>query len=482
MKAAMITLLAAAAVAQAKVASSVLRDLEVQGAADLYITFDHVYPVLRALPESNDPSVVREALVTHATSTQTEALAVLAGLDAKSFWISNSVVVKGASEEVVNKLKALKNVKAVDQLPIVTVPEVIRGDADKTEGVIPNEWGVVTVGAPQVWPSFNGKKAVVGSIDTGAFYTHEAIKNNWREEKGWFDAFAESVEKPADIDGHGSHTIGTMVGANGIGVAPGAKWISCRGLINGSGSADTLLACAQFMLCPTDPDGKNADCTKAPHVVNNSWGGSSKNTWFYPAAQAWIKAGIIPVFSNGNSGPACDTTGSPGFLDNVISVGALGSWTTDSPNDLAFFSSKGPTKYTGADGKPRDLIKPDIAAPGFFTRSVDISKFNAYTKMAGTSMAAPHVAGVVGLLKSAKADLTYEEVYAYVTKYAYTKTLTPEPATWVGKANATLPGAPNCGGVSDASFPNNRYGFGRVDVANMFEGGKLKPVNPKPAC
>ncbi|KDO19986.1 hypothetical protein SPRG_21435 [Saprolegnia parasitica CBS 223.65] len=152
------------------------------------------------------------------------------------------------------------------------------------------------------------------------------------------------------------------------------------------------------------------------------------------------------------------------------------------PNDLAFFSSKGPTKYTGADGKPRNLVKPDIAAPGFFTRSAGIKATNEYVKMAGTSMAGPHVAGVVGLLKSSKADLTYEEVYAYVTKYAFTKTLTPEPATWVGKANATLPGAPNCGGVSDASFPNNRYGFGRVDVANMYDNGKLKPVNPNPAC
>ncbi|EQC36424.1 hypothetical protein SDRG_05881 [Saprolegnia diclina VS20] len=370
---------------------------------------------------------------------------------------------------------------AVDQLPIVTVPEVIRGETGKnTEAT--NEWGVDTVGAPKVWPTTNGKGAVIGSIDTGAYVAHEAIKSSWRSDKGWFDAFAQSVNSPADIDGHGTHTIGTMAGSNGIGVAPGAQWISCRGLINGSGSADTLLACAQFMLCPTDTDGKNADCKKAPHVVNNSWGGSSTDTWFYPAAQAWIKAGIIPVFSNGNSGPACATTGNPGFLDNVISVGAIGSWTTDSPNDLAFFSSKGPTKYTGADGKPRNLVKPDIAAPGFFTRSAGIKATNEYVKMAGTSMAGPHVAGVVGLLKSSKADLTFEEVYAYVTKYAYTKTLTPEPATWVGKANATLPGAPNCGGVSDASFPNNRYGFGRVDVANMYDNGKLKPVNPNPAC
>ncbi|OQR88907.1 serine protease family S08A [Achlya hypogyna] len=480
MKAAMITFLAAVAMAQAKIASSVLRDLEVSGASDVYITLDDVTPVLKALPESAGPNAVRDALVEHATASQKEALALLDGQKTEWFWIANSIVCKGCPDEVVKKVAALSNVKSVVKLPVVSVPEVLVGDSGRTEAV--NEWGVDTVGAPKVWPYYTGKGAVVGSIDTGAFYTHEVIKNNWREDKGWFDAFAKSVDKPADIDGHGSHTIGTIAGANGIGVAPGAQWISCRGLINGQGSAESLLTCAQFMLCPTDPNGKNPDCKKAPHVVNNSWGGSSNDLWFQPAAAAWIKAGIIPVFSNGNSGPACATTGNPGFLGNVISVGALGSWKTDSPVDLAFFSSKGPAKYNDANGKPLNLVKPDIAAPGFYTRSAGITAPNAYVKMAGTSMAAPHVAGVVGLLKSAKTDLTYDEVYAYITKYAYTQGLTPEPATWVGKANATLPGAPNCGGVSDASFPNNRYGFGRVDVANAFDNGKLKPVNPKPAC
>nr|AIG55883.1 secreted protein [Achlya hypogyna] len=480
MKAAMITLLAAAAMAQAKIASSVLRDLEVSGASDVYITLDDVAPVLKALPESVGANAVRDALVEHATASQKEALALLDGQKTEWFWIANSIVCKGCPEEVVKKVAALKNVHSVVKLPVVSVPEVIVGDSGRTEAA--NEWGVDTVGAPKVWPYYTGKGAVIGSIDTGALHTHEAIKNNWRSDKGWYDAFNVSVSTPADVDGHGTHTIGTMVGANGLGVAPGAQWISCRGLINGEGSAESLLKCAQFMLCPTDPDGKNPDCKKAPVVVNNSWGGSSNDLWFKSAAAAWIKAGIVPVFSNGNSGPACGTVGNPGFLGNVLSVGALGSWKTDSPVDLAFFSSKGPAVFMGQNGKPKAFIKPDIAAPGFFTRSAGITSPTAYVKMAGTSMAAPHVAGVVGLLKSAKPSLSYADVYAYVTNYAHQKTLTPEPATWVGKANATLPGAPNCGEVSDAAWPNNRYGYGRVDVASMFDGGNLKPVIPKPAC
>ncbi|OQR90387.1 serine protease family S08A [Thraustotheca clavata] len=478
MKAALLTFVAAIAVAQAKVTSAVLRELELEGSSDVFIALTDSAPVLESIPESNSPSIVREALVQHATTSQKEALELLREQSVTTSWIANAIICKGCPQDLVQKVSALKSVVSVSKLPVVEVPSTFMGETSgQKEGT--NEWGVETVGAPKVWPYYNGKGATVGSIDTGAYYKHEAIAANFRAEKGWFDAFNKSIASPDDIDGHGTHTIGTMVGNNGIGVAPGAQWISCRGLMNGKGSAETLLACAEFMLCPTDVDGKNPDCKKAPNVINNSWGGSSNDLWFKSAAAAWIKAGIIPVFSNGNSGPACATVGNPGFLPNVISVGALGSWTTDSPVDLAFFSSKGPAVFMGRNGKPYAVVKPDIAAPGFFTRSAYIPPAQ-YANMAGTSMAAPHVAGVVALLKAAKSDLTYKEVYQYVTNYAYQKDLTPEPATWIGKANATLPGAPNCGEVKDSVWPNNRYGYGRIDASNMFDGGDIKP--PKPAC
>jgi len=64
-----------------------------------------------------------------------------------------------------------------------------------------------------------------------------------------------------------------MVGTGGIGVAPGAKWIACKGCA-GSGCAESdLKACGQWVICPTNSQGNNPDCSKAPVVVNNSWGG-----------------------------------------------------------------------------------------------------------------------------------------------------------------------------------------------------------------
>lgn len=66
--------------------------------------------------------------------------------------------------------------------------------------------------------------------------------------------------------------MGSLAGAGGIGVAPGAQWIACRGC--GAVCAEfALKACAEWILCPTLPNGTNPDCSKAPNVVSNSWGG-----------------------------------------------------------------------------------------------------------------------------------------------------------------------------------------------------------------
>ncbi|RQM27258.1 hypothetical protein B5M09_009651 [Aphanomyces astaci] len=338
-----------------------------------------------------------------------------------------------------------------------------------------NEWGVEAIGAPEIWKYSNGKGAIVGSIDSGALHTHEAIKHNWRSELGWFDPYNRTT-LPWDTSGHGSHTIGTMVGAKGIGVAPGAQWIACLGLFGGSGTTDRLLECAQYMLCPTKPDGTGADCKKGPHVVNNSWGSATYTPWLETAVAAWKAAGIIPVFSNGNRGPACGTVGSPGGYKTVIGVGAIGSFTNEK-DKIAYFSSKGPQTGNG-----EAYLKPDISAPGFYTLSVGIANNTAYRQLAGTSMAAPHVAGVVAIIKSVDPTASYDAVYKYLTATTDQKELnTTEPETWYLTNNRTLPGAPNCGGVKDTAWPNNRFGHGRVNIGTILRDGKLND-NRRPTC
>ncbi|GAB9474726.1 hypothetical protein Gpo141_00011844, partial [Globisporangium polare] len=176
--------------------------------------------------------------------------------------------------------------------------------------------------------------------------------------------------------------------------------------------------------------------------------GSGGDLWFKSAVDAWVKAGIVPVFSAGNSGPECGTAGSPGDYPNVIGVGA-----TDSDDLLAWFSSVGPT----VAGRR----KPDISAPGFYIKSSVPDSDTSYDVYSGTSMAAPHVTGAIALLLSAQPDLAIDEVKIAL----YTTT----DQKGLGATNMT------CGGTSDLVWPNNQYGHGRLNVLNAYEGFRPAP-------
>src|SRR4029453_15653040 len=101
-------------------------------------------------------------------------------------------------------------------------------------------------------------------------------------------------------------------GANRIGIAPGARWIAAKGCEADYCTDASLLAAGQWILAPTDLNGQNPRPDLRPNVVNSSGGGPAAGGPFYQATvQAWLAAGIFPVFSNGNNGPACGTVGSP---------------------------------------------------------------------------------------------------------------------------------------------------------------------------
>ncbi|RQM30112.1 hypothetical protein B5M09_012545, partial [Aphanomyces astaci] len=328
--------------------------------------------------------------------------------------------------------------------------EIPQGWADNntTSGRAANEWGIDLIGAPAVWANGNrGDGIVVGIIDTGVLHTHDDLKGNWRSTYGWFDAIEKSPT-PIDIDGHGTHIAGSAVGQNGIGVAPGATWIACRGCLTPAYCAEeVLIACAQWMMCPTDATGKNPKCELAPDVINNSWGDEVNSNAYQAVVDAWRAADIIPVFCNGNTGSKCSTTWTPAGYKNVIGVGNLGF-----DDKLSTKSSRGPM----ADGR----IKPDVSAPGTEILSASNTGNSEYKIKSGTSMATPHVVGAIALYLSANKGAKYDEVYKAFTTTADTATLTPNNE--------------NCGGVSDSKYPNNNYGFGRINVASAIGGG----VNP----
>lgn len=322
-------------------------------------------------------------------------------------------------------------------------------------------YGVRKINSPAYWQNnITGEGIIVSVIDTGTFLEHESLSSNYvgAENNGWYDAtyigfpfpwWPKRSQTPYDDQGHGSHCTGTVCGTTHIGVAPGARWMACKALnAAGSGSQAGLLECMQFSLCPTDYEGNNPDCSKAPHIVSNSWGSNSDEVAkeYEDAIDAWISAGIIPIFAAGNSGDACETMGSPGASENVISVGA-----TDENDNIASFSSRGPVKASR-------LLKPEVSAPGVDVESAHHRNQTGYATMSGTSMACPHVAGLAALVMQDYIRNNGEPMNFYVMR---------EVLQTYSVRNALKRNGQKCGDTSDSEFPNNVYGHGRVDAIKI---------------
>ncbi|ODM97990.1 Serine protease AprX [Orchesella cincta] len=171
----------------------------------------------------------------------------------------------------------------------------------------------------------------------------------------------------------------------------------------------------------------------------NALRGGQGNTFYNTIISAWKEAGIVPVFAIGN-GAACGTASSPGDQE-VIAAGS-----TTSADALAESSSSGPS----VEGR----LKPDLTAPGVLIRSAWGTSDSAYETISGTSMAAPHVAGAATLLLSRNPNLTYAEVKELLQNNA--------------DRDLQDTGA-ECGGIPSTEFPNNQYGYGRINVRRALE-------------
>jgi serine protease AprX len=332
------------------------------------------------------------------------------------------------------------------------------------------------VGAPVMWTmGFTGTGQVYANADTGVQWDHPALKSHYRGWNGttadhnfnWWDAITTtiastvnpcgySLQAPCDDYGHGTHTMGIGIGDDGagdqIGVAPGAKWIACRNMDQGVGRPSTYISCFQFFLAPTDLNGNNAKPDLRPDVVGNSYGcpfgpppnGETCMTDSLLNAMDNLRAaGVFMAVSAGNSGSACSTVSDPpAFYDSAITIGA-----TDSSDNLAGFSSRGPVTVDGSNRR-----KPDLSAPGVSVRSSYPP--NNYASLSGTSMSSPHVAGAVALLWSAvpwlarKVDQTEFILEASAVHYLSSQ---------------------GCGGDSPYQWPNNTYGYGRIDVKAAYD-------------
>ncbi|MFD8686115.1 S8 family serine peptidase [Streptomyces sp. NPDC059651] len=434
---------------QSKVDSALLKDFTDHDRTTFWVQLDSQADTTEAKKATTKTAMDRaviKAKKDHAATSQADVKALLkeSGARSTSYWISNSLKVTG-DKALAEKIAARSDVASVEADDPIPLPPTTRNDTPEAtvDGV---EWNVDRINASKVWDEYGvrGEGVVVGSIDTGVDYQHPALAAHYRGLKSdgtydhaynWFDGTKTCpTSAPCDDQGHGTHTMGTMVGDDGggnqIGVAPGATWISAKGCTTANCPRDALLSAGQWMLAPTDADGENPRPDLAPDVINNSWGSTSLDTWYQAMVQAWRDAGIFPAFSNGNAGPSCDTAGSPGAYTNTYASGAF-----DRNNRIADFSSRGP----GVDG----TVKPNIAAPGANIRSA--APGGGYVAKSGTSMASPHTAATVALLWSAAPALRGD--------VAATEAVLNKSAIDVDDTS--------CGGTTGF---NNIWGEGRLDA------------------
>lgn len=321
------------------------------------------------------------------------------------------------------KLREAKQ-EAREQGKIIRLPsscvcnEKISVEATSNDSLYLNLWGLNQNGnndinASEAWDIHKGtSETIVAVIDTGIEYTHpDLAQNMWRntnevagngiddDQNGYIDDVygINSIYSPSDpragdpMDDHyhGTHVAGTIgaIGNNSIGVV-GVNWsvkmIAVKFLAsNGSGSLYDAIESINYISDLKERKGVNVK------VVNNSWGGGGYVSALETAIRRMDQLGIAFVAAAGNNSNNNDSNPSypAGYnVSNVVSVAAH-----DQGGNLANFSNYG-------------VNTVHISAPGVGISST--VRNGGYGNASGTSMASPHVAGVLTLLASYRPDLS----------------------------------------------------------------------------
>lgn len=416
---------------------------------------------------------VYRRLVLTASSSQARVIQHLKLRQAvfRPYHIANTIRVSQISENLIEELERFPEVVRIspDYQNTLTLPEAQDPKRVAPLGV---ESPIRDSGAEQVWTKLGAKGAgiVIGSADSGVEWNHPAIRKQYRgslplfvsHDYNWHDAIsttgssrcqAKSTE-PCDDTGHGTHTVGTMVGDDGqgnqIGMAPDAKWIGCRNMNKGTGTLSSYLECFEFFLAPYPVGGDpRADGRPdlAPHIVNNSWSCPTsegcRREDLVDSVRVMKAAGIAMVVAAGNDGDTCGSLQDPPgtYSGDVISVAAYNRYR----KEAAYFSSRGPSGFHGGVGI-------DITAHGVGIRSSVLG--GKYDEKDGTSMAAPIVSGALALLWSYRSNLIGD---VDQTRQLLLSTAKP------------MKSGQSCGGYSGQSSPNTTYGHGMLDALKLLE-------------
>ncbi|GII94980.1 carboxypeptidase regulatory-like domain-containing protein [Sinosporangium siamense] len=407
---------------------------------------------------------VYQAKTAAAASSQAKLRSLLSGrkADFTPLWIVNAVRVAGDAG-LAGEIAKLPEVERIEPDSVLEKPRGRTAGRPATTQAQVNgvEWNIDRIGAPQVWSEFGtrGEGVVVGSISSLVQFDHPAVAAQYRGKKadGSVDHNYNRVDfgecgntnspvpsRCTNVTSLGTPHMGVMVGGTAtdqIGVAPGAKWINAAGCEGTYCYTSTLLEAGQWMLAPTDLQGRNPRPDLAPDIVSNSWGlpaghrpggGPGYNRFYKEIVDAWVAAGIFPALDIGlNSRDyECGSSYSPGQYTGGYAAGAFGP-----DNVVPPAVGRGP----GEDG----AAKPDIAAPGVGVRSAQLG--GGYRTWADTSLAAAHVAGTVALMWSAAPSL-YRDIPA--TRALLDRTAIDAEDT-------------SCGGTA---AKNNVYGEGRLSA------------------
>jgi len=369
----------------------------------------------------------------------------------------NASVVSGLSDRQADALRR----RGVRLTPVVRVRAAL---ADS----------VPLIGADQVQAAaapggglLDGTGIRVGVIDTGIDFTHEAFGSCSAMQFAAHECarvpggrnFIDPDVLPLDNHYHGTH-VAAIIGASGTlrGTAPGVQLYALKVLdSNGLGSSDNIVAAMEYAV---DPDG-DGDFSDRLDVINLSLGGpGDPDDAMSQAADRAAALGVVVVAAAGNSGPTEGSIGSPGTARGAVTVAAsyaramgdYGSDTDTQPDQVAYFSSRGPVAWRGGT-----LHKPDITAPGVSicaakasaAAGVFTSCGDGYIRLSGTSMAAPHIAGAAALIRQAHPEWSVLEV-----------------------KNQLMQTAKDLAGADGVSYPLMVQGFGRVRAVDAVLGGQ----------
>jgi bacillopeptidase F len=393
----------------------------------------------RAKLKTRHETVVR-ALQDKAAATQVALLDHLDKLRAagrieqsRAFWIANVVRVDAVPAEIAliarrdDVARVFFNYQIESIAPVATRPAGEPAGA----GVSIPEPGIVAVRAPEAWDlGYTGEGALVATLDTGVDGNHPALASRWQglepnyighPEWAWFDPVT-STTFPQAFGSHGTHTMGTVCGGapgDSVGVAPGARWIHAAVIdrVSIQQTVSDALLSFEWMI---DPDDNPATVFDVPDVCSNSWGLADWHGYpdcdplFWSALDACEAAGIVILFAAGNEGfsglrrPADRATDDYRTLAVAAVNGNVAGW------PITGFSSRGPTNCTPGG---ESATKPEISAPGDDVRSAGPG--GGYFFSDGTSMAAPHINGVVALMRQANPELGVEQIKQIIYDTAF---------------------------------------------------------------